>query len=105
MVFPIPNLFPSEGIWSGETLSDLSRGMGWWMLDLAAEMLVCYLMTQVNCKELGCMVQWLWTDILALLLSISETLASFFFFSSFFTLVAPSMKQNDENSARLFHFM
>lgn len=101
MVFPIPNLFPSEGIWSGETLSDLSRGMGWWMLDLAAEMLVCYLMTQMNCKELDVSGPVTRTDILALLLSISETVRFF----SFFTLVAPSMKQNDENSARLFHFM
>ena len=80
MAFPIPNQFPNEGIWSGETLRDLSRGIGWWMLDMAAEMLVCYQMAQVNCKELGCMVQWLWTDILALLLSISETLASYLFF-------------------------
>ena len=76
MVFPIPNQFPNEGIWSGETLRDLGRGIGWWMLDMATKLLVCYQMAQVNCKELGCMVQWLWE----VLLSISETLASYLFF-------------------------
>ena len=54
--------------------------------DLAAGMLVSSQMTQVSCKELGCVVQRLWdhtwTYILALLLSISETLASYLFFLS-----------------------